>query len=225
MRITDVLGMMQAVYTEWQTVLINPLYVRRENVISWRDYEKRFLAEPVQVSDVIWLQEHHQYTFQVSDDGAIIQMLYVFSDTGRSLREASLGFYRVMAVNEEGLSDDWPNANADDGGYGAMADTEVSWLRVDYDPQAARGAVHNDCHLHICGFPRSRFAVCGVPTPKQFVEFIVALCYPDLYSQHRLDDHHRYTHLARCKERKRIDMTPMDSDVFEVIPHFRIPEF
>lgn len=73
------------------------------------------------------------------------------------------------------------------------ADAPVSWLRIDFAPDDARGVLHHECHMHISGFSHARLAVLGVPTPRQFIEFIMALCYPHIYHKHRkLDEHGLY---------------------------------
>jgi hypothetical protein len=67
--------------------------------------------------------------------------------------------------------------------------------------------------------------VCGVPTPKQFVEFAMATCYPEVYRAHRLDADHRYRDVAHYKESKRVDMVPAEPACFEVLTHIRVPGF
>lgn len=57
----------------------------------------------------------------------------------------------------------------------------VAWLRLDFDPHQKRGPLHSSCHLHICGLPSARMIVYGVPTPRQFIDFIFAIAYPDIY--------------------------------------------
>ncbi|AFE05185.1 hypothetical protein COCOR_03371 [Corallococcus coralloides DSM 2259] len=76
---------------------------------------------------------------------------------------------------------------------GPSDDELVSWIRIDFDPAAKRkGVLHHDCHLHVAGFPHMRIPVTAVPSPRQFVDFVMATCYPDIYRQHRLADPHSF---------------------------------
>lgn len=76
----------------------------------------------------------------------------------------------------------------------APDDAVVSWIRFDYDPSAKEtGILHHDCHLHLAGFPHMRIPVTAVPSPAQFVDFVMATCYPGIYKEHRLADPHSFT--------------------------------
>ncbi len=104
-----------------------------------------------------------------------------------------------------------------------LRDEPISWLRIDYDPEHARGVLHHDCHMHLSAFPRARLVVAGVPTPKQFIEFIMALCYPEVYHAHRLDNSGQYInegHIVTINS----DCVPLtEHNIFRQMTHFRIP--
>ncbi len=63
----------------------------------------------------------------------------------------------------------------------------VRWVRFDYVATGRGRLLHTDSHLHVSGLPRTRFAVAGVPTPKQFIEFVVSHFYPAFYTLARRD--------------------------------------
>src|SRR5690606_6401927 len=63
---------------------------------------------------------------------------------------------------------------------------QTSWLRIDFDPGAAKDCLHYHSHLHTNMGADVRIPVKRVPTPKQFVEFVVASFYPEIYRVLRL---------------------------------------
>ena len=133
------------------------------------------------------LAEQRQYSLQILTDGSLIQLFYEFAADGKTLRAASLGFFysgKLTEVSEEleppldEIDEVLPDSPAD---YFAG-----SWLRVDYDPAAARDCLHYDCHLHSSLSDDMRVAVNRVPTPKQFIELVLAWFYPETYRSNRL---------------------------------------
>lgn len=164
MRISDAFGALHAVYQDWAPhVLTNPNYVRVGNSIIWPNFHPHMLEDPVSPDDVALLFEDGQYSFQVID-GALIQIRYDYNADGDSLQTASLAYLKT----------------------GVAGNDAVGWLRIDYDPVSEKLFTHPRCHLHLSLFPDSRFLVHGVPNPKQFVEFVISLCYPELYAARRI---------------------------------------
>jgi hypothetical protein len=136
-------------------------------------------------------------------------------------------------LGTDGIDIDSPDADILSGEYGeetldvpklgTLRDGPVSWLRIDYDPEHAKGVLHHDCHMHISAFPSARLVVAGVPTPKQFIEFIMALCYPEVYHAHRLNNSGQYInegHIVTINS-KCVPLT--EHNVFRQMTHFRIP--
>src|ERR1700682_1568407 len=229
MRINDVLGLLVSVYTEWNNVLANPRFIRKGRVITWRDYSAAKLLIPNSHSDVVQLYEGGQYSFQ-NVDGSLLQMYYSYARSTDDLMEARLAFYKIdkhawdfeEATHVEAASELTPLSNSRFSEKLAPHGP-VTWLRIDYSPQTASGVLHNSCHLHISAFPSARVVVAGVPTPKQFVEFVMALCYPDLYRRHRLDSKGGYKEPAKLAT-VNSDCIPFREDViFRQITHLRIP--
>ena len=118
--------------------------------------------------------------------------------------------------------------------YGKSA---ISWFRIDYQPLKetiglgniqksiieSTGILHSKCHLHISGFPNSRFPVFGTPTPKQFMEIVVAFCYPEKYQKQRLDERGNYQDINRMKKVNEIIIDFDHDNIFQIITHIKIP--
>lgn len=229
MRINDVLGMLIAAYTDWNHLLANPRFVRKGRIITWRDYSSAMIVIPQSHLEVVQLYEDGQYSFQTTD-GSLLQIYYAYARSGDELQEARLAFYKVDAASwdrsesaENPTGAIVPEDKAPLGEQLAQDRVSVPWLRIDYEPKNAGGILHNSCHLHISCFPQGRLTVAGVPTPKQFVEFVVAMCYPDVYSQHRLDDRGNFRELTRL-EGINSDCVPFHEDhVIRHLTHLRIP--
>lgn len=231
MKITDVLGMLTSAYHDWGNLLLNPFYTRNGNIITWNNYQSLFFNEPVQVENVLKLIELQQYSFQVVD-GAIIQIYYAFEKNGNKLTGAKLAYYKIFNLDEFTEIDELSETDNNENLILLDNNATVSWLRIDYQPLLettssksveALGMLHSKCHLQISGFPNSRFPICGVPTPKQFIEFLMAFCYPEKYQKHRLDERGCYTNLNKIKSVNDIFIDFIDEDIFKLITHIKIP--
>src|SRR5215212_5825381 len=91
MRISDVHGMLIAVYTDWGGgILANPNFIRSNHEITWPHRERIDVRAP---AHIIELAEKRQYSFQTADDGSIIQMYYKFESNAGVVTAASLAYY------------------------------------------------------------------------------------------------------------------------------------
>lgn len=244
MKINEASELLTSVYIDWSHVLANPCGIRKDSQITWAGRVPKMLKQPVMISDVINLADSGQYTFQVVEDGSIIQMYYQYDSRGNEIKSACLAFYG-MAVHKEKVSstfqielvrevkgiDVWSEDILKEEALEEVIDEQIPvsndrpahWLRIDYDPQHAMGVLHHDCHMHLSAFPYARLVVAGVPTPKQFVEFIMALCYPAAYEKHRLDAHGQYTTEEHILTVNSKCVPLVEHKVFGQIIHFRIP--
>lgn len=248
MKISEAYQHLHATYIDWSSFLTNRKYIRDNSRITWSERKPYVLDNPVMASDVAKLFEEGQYTFQIVEDGSLIQIYYNYNKSGDQLLAARLAFYSTQTYDQkiikdaltlpevpvlssdlteaEMLSDENVLDRIDSDYEGNIADLEdkpVSWLRIEYAPHDAKGVLHHDCHMHISAFPMSRFIVAGVPNPKQFIEFIAALCYPEAYAKHRLNEHGYYVNEAKIQSVNAICVPFIESKVFEQMPHFRIP--
>ncbi len=237
MRVSDLLRSLRSVYDDWSDFLVNPQFIRRNQEVAWSNFSPRILNYPVLKSDVIQLVNEGQYSFQIIEDGSIIQIYYLCQKS--DILRANLSFYstRVFYQADAFISNLYETTSdlfqeidtmeellVDEMTYGfGSQDGPVSWLRIDYAPQDARGVLHHDCHLHMSTFSRSRFVVDGVPTPKQFIELIMSLCYPEYYRRHRLDQNWNYRDINKIHSVNRPCVQIEESEIGKHISHFRIP--
>ena len=169
MKISDIQSLLAATYSDWSKYLANPRYVRKDHLITWDNYKSGSAFTPVSVAELVKLSDEGQYSFQIAD-GSLIQLYYEFGGKSQSLSKARLAFYKAPTFDQ-----------------GATTEGDsLSWVRIDHSPLSATGILHSETHLHLSGFPEGRILVAGVPTPRQFVEFVMAVCYPRNYSEHRL---------------------------------------
>jgi hypothetical protein len=106
-------------------------------------------------------------------------------------------------------------------------DESVRWIRFDYNSTGANSVLHMNCHLHISGLPGTRFAVAGIPTPKQFVEFVVGHFYPNDYQSVRLDGNQQFgdVDVIDSINAQIFDRGAEPLDTYRRISHFRTPGF
>jgi|SRR6185369_15876217 len=234
MRISDVHSMLVSVYKDWGGFLANPRYCRKGDEITWAERTSHFLKGTVHHGDVLDLIETGQYSFQTSDDGSIIQLHYEFERGGAEVKSASLGYFAapppqedsgLLSPVERGQISDQEDAAITDGVETSRLETSTyaSWLRIDFSPTTARGVLHHDCHLHVSGFPASRLVVKRLPTPKQFVEFVIALCHPNVYTSQRLNHTGGFADATRMTSVNSPAFTCEDKDVYAHIMHLATP--
>lgn len=218
MRISDVLGMLIAVYNDWGGILANPNFIRANHEITWPNRERIEVTEP---ADIIALAEKRQYSFQTADDGSLIQMYYKFESNAGVVTAASLAYYGAPP------SETQPDpSNEDNITQRLSISTEFpspKWLRIDFDPASARGILHHECHLHLSSFPSSRLMVRGLPTPRQFVEFVLALCHSTNYENHRLDEAGAYRDRPHMDSINEHVFSCDENDLFGQLMHIRTP--
>jgi len=170
---------MTSLSERWPKLFANHNYIRAENEITWPN-RIRFDVETT--PDLLaTLIEHRQYSMQVVDDGSVFQLYYAFSKNGAKLLEASLGFV-FAGETVEPIGDPFAEGVMPTG----IPESPLGWVRLDYDPMAGKDCVHYHSHLHLSLSSGVRIPVKRIPTPKQFVELIVAWFYPEIYRAHRL---------------------------------------
>ena len=182
MRLSNGESEVRGAYLEWEAYLLNPRMRRTGQSISWLgDNRERPTERPTSL-EIAQLAAQGQYSFQAARDFALFRLWYDFEADGTTLRSASLGYYAIEL--EDAYELDEIGAEV----LGLVGDDRICrWLRIDYDPLSARGVLHSACHLHLGGIHGSRVVVDAVPSPAQFLEFVIAICYPDDYKTHRLN--------------------------------------
>ena len=179
MRLNDFQSHMTSLSGRWPGFFANANYIRADNEITWPN-RINFDVEttPELLATLI---EHRQFSMQVVHDGSIFQLYYGFSRTGGRLAEASLGFF-FGGESAETIGDPYVEGVMPTG----VPENPPGWVRLDFDPAAGTDCVHYHSHLHLSLSSNVRIPVKRVPTPKQFVELIIAWFYPEIYRQHRL---------------------------------------
>lgn len=247
MKINEARSLLNDTYIDWSRshALANPHYIQKDAQITWENYIPGMLKLPIMASNVINLADTQQYTFQVPVDGSLIQIQYQYDPKGYELQSARLAFYTMASYEEEKLIESFSGSQReapliditdrdieseelfdealDQNQLAPLIDNPINWLRIDYDPQHTKGVLHHDCHMHLSAFPDSRLIVAGVPTPRQFIEFIMALCYPKIYEKHRLDSSGRYTNEKYIMMINSNCVPLREHNVFRQMAHLRIP--
>lgn len=248
MRISDAFQSIVAAYNDWGNFLINPRYMRNDNEVMWIGRLPGIRKSIIRESHIIEMADTGQYTFQIVDDGSLLQLYYKFDHSGDQLVSANLAFYRAKSesepIDEDILMSEIGVMPVDDQEkpldqetnltvLDSVLDQPVGWLRIDYDPGAKeRGVIHHDCHIHMSSFPNTRFIVSGVPAPRQFIEFVIAASYPEKYKKRCLAleiDEQKATRIWKYADDTRIKSVnslcvPLEENpVYNQLSHFRIP--
>jgi hypothetical protein len=211
--------MLKDTYNDWPKFLEDPRFIRtsKEDCITWANRIPSRLANQLRASDIRRLVDERQYTFRVTMDNSIFQLYYQYDKKGKTLQAARLAFYHaqpgIPVLSTSGPMQELLN----------LEDCPVSWLRIDYEPMFTKGILHHDCHMHLSGFPEARCVVAGVPNPRQFVEFVMATCYPELYKEHRLDNDGTYRNIQRITDVNADCFTIESSLAYQQLTHLRIP--
>jgi hypothetical protein len=96
-------------------------------------------------------------------------------------------------------------------------------VRFDYRETGLDRVLHTDSHLHVSGLPGTRFAVAGLLTPKQFIEFIIGHFYPGIYESARLTQDLAFNDVIDAINANCFDCGAQPADLYQRIIHLRIP--
>jgi hypothetical protein len=200
----------------------------RDRLVCWTNYRPLRLPDQLTFDDVARLASDRQYSFQVADDGSILQLFYQFDESGRSVKNATLAYLQGQPAEHEDveLNDQYMDP-PDEGGpepAAIIAASHPQWIRIDFEENGSRCPIHADCHLHLAGFPTSRITLSNLPSPKQFVEMVMAWFYPDSYRAHRLDSLNCYKNPGWMKFVNRQTMECEDTESNKHLAHLRIPK-
>jgi hypothetical protein len=150
MKINEAMKMLDSTFRDWQHLLANPYFIRKENTITWNKYESRFFENNVKLQDIINLIESQQYSFQFVD-GAIVQIYYQFDKKGEKLTGAKLAYYNILNVLDDDEKSELNEISYDNEDEQSEIDeleefdisqnftsldgkNTVSWFRIDYQP-------------------------------------------------------------------------------------------
>ena len=233
MKVNDVLSDLTSAKIDWDAYLANARYIRRNNSITWRDYERIWLGQTISAQEFVNLVDRGQYSFQVVDDGSVLQLLYEFDATGERLLTSCLGFYGApVSIEPEepepAMLEEASGEIEEEQATTADFDGELAtnrWLRIDFARGPNNSVVHGECHMHVGGLPGTRFLMKGVPGPAQFIEWIMALFYPEMYQKHRLGENGEFSNLAKLINANRQSVGFDEHDFYRYMTHLVIPVF
>jgi len=260
-KINEAMSSLIATFHDWDHILVNPNFVRKEYTISWETFVHQRHPDIIYRDYISELENSRQYSFQVID-GSIFQLYYDYQKDGTNLRGASLAFFNIgelKGIFDESLNDDEQSENSKfitknigdaeelelrltgnlaslsfdsifsdmplDNNITNFDNSLVPWLRIDYAPNEQMGPLHHSCHMHIGLFYHARIALSCVPTPRQFIEFVISLCYPDEYKEKRLDPSKNFEPLD-LDSMKNYNIPCFQSTngcAMEILPYIRIP--
>jgi len=195
--INDLYSSLVSVQMDWKGILLNPNYLRKDWIISWKNYGGLIVGDNVTIKTVLELGKNEQYSFQLRD-GSLLQLYYEFQSNGNVLENASLAFYKFNNVQEQASEDAEELADEVIRMVGVTEyEQPAPWVRIDCCPQHKRGVIHSTIHMHGNIGPSVRIPVSGVPTPKQFIEATIAWFYPEKYASMHLNADGDYVNLER----------------------------
>ena len=217
MRINEIFAEIQASFIDWDGFFKDPNYSRTRQYVSWPNASELVVPHEMTVGDLHTLSDRRQFSFRVSGDGSLIQMGYRFRRTGE-LMDARLGFYKFPS------GEDFADLAVEPVSGDSELDT-VSWLRMDFSTSLQAKVGHTPCHLHVSGLPSVRFAVYGVPSPAQFVEFVVSHFYPVDYKSARLSPDGNFKNYQKINTiNTKATKTGIEPrELLHCLPHFFIP--
>jgi len=191
--LNDFCSSLNTSYIEWKNILINPNYCRNDREITWNQRSSRMMPVNSTTVDVIGLIENQQYSFQVSVDESIIQLYYKFSNDN-IIASASLAYYGtipwgVMRLTDQDYTEGNPLEKGTNQAVPEIKNEYINWIRIDYDSACEKPSiVHHLAHIHIAGIPSGRIPFDTLPSPFQFIDFVIASYYPDHYREARMNE-------------------------------------
>lgn len=218
-RINEAFSSIRSAFIEWDGFLVNNRFIKDRNEITWEGRQNYDINYPLTTTNIIGLVENGQYTFQIQQDGSIFQIYYKYDRRGNRILKTSLSFYYLGAVINQDILDEFEIVEY-------LPDAEIGWFRIDhdFDPGHDIGVIHAKSHMHISLFPDTRLVVDRPPNPKQFIEFVIATCYPTYYQSKRLNEYGRFNDLAHiCNLNHPVAENDYDDHLCDYVAHLQIP--
>ncbi len=224
MLINDLFSSLISLQKDWKGIVLNPNFVRKGWIISWSNFGSLSVGDNLTTRTILEWGKSRQYSFQL-DDGSLLQLYYEFQPGGEVLENASVAFYKFKDGQTQALEDIgewtgeeiWSDSDLED-------DLLVPWVRVDCCPQHRRGVIHSAIHMHSNIGPSVRIPVNGFPTPKQFLEVIIAWFYPEKYASRHLDTSGGYENMGRVQAINRQSIPCFDDPNARRIVYLDMPK-
>lgn len=236
MKISDTFQSLISSYIDWNVVLGDPCYnYITKHIVAWNSYKHEIFEPPIRRSIVASLIKNRQYSFKIFDDDSIIQLFYQYAPDNEALIEAHLSYYnsgftvteleeKNIFKNEESVTIfEVPISYSPEFPVDLSNDPLVPWIRIDYDPEEHNGPLHHACHMHISLLDNCRIPLSQVPSPRQFIEFVMAFFYPEQYRITRLDDNWQPKDFVKMCSFNEDCFQLINDEVYEILPHICIP--
>lgn len=171
MKFDDCFDSLRKAYAEWGDYFVNKRFCASDGTISWFNNSISRHSSVLGSEEFARIVELQQYSFQLIEDGSVFRIYYKFDSRGRSLVEMTLSF----------LSAPRGDVYCEPSIGGLAVEGTSHWIRIDYSASEASHKVpnHNACHLHLSSLPNARLALSRVPSPRQFVSWVMSMHYPD----------------------------------------------
>ena len=181
------------------------------------------------ILDVIGLIENQQYSFQVSIDESIIQLYYKFADED-TIISANLAYYGtipwglIQLIDEGDAKGNSPEQEQNQAAPEIM-NAYINWIRIDFDSACEKPSIiHHLAHMHMVGIPRGRIPFDSLPSPFQFIDFVIANYYPDHYREVRMNENGLLLKPSKIKKLSKHHVSVASDDVLPYAVHLSVPK-
>ncbi len=227
--LNDFCSSLNTSYIEWKNILLNPNYCRNDKEITWNQRSSQMMPVNSTISDVIGLIENQQYSFQISIDESILQLYYKFAD-GNTITSANLAYYGTIPWGTIQLSDEGDSeGNSPEQVQNQIApeirSEYINWIRIDFDSACEKPSIiHHLAHMHIAGIPSGRIPFDTLPSPFQFIDFVIANYYPDHYRKARMNENGLLLKPSKIKRLSKHHVAVVSDDVLPYVIHLSVPK-
>lgn len=164
--------------------------VRRRNEIGWADQKdiSTLLKSISYLDKYKVISDESNFNFRLLD-GAIIQLLYCFSDNGRNLLKHRLAYYPSPLLERyENVSEEYQNDLANNLEFQDLIIEKyivTSPVRFDYDCDAEKyiSKDHPYSHMHLGEIENCRIPLKSPISPSQFINFILRNFYFTIFRE------------------------------------------
>lgn len=216
-------------YVEWKSIFINPNYCRNGKEITWNRRASQMMPVNSTIWDVIGLIENQQYSFQMSIDESIIQLYYKFTDED-TISAANLAYYGTIPWGTIRWSDeDDSERNSQERVHDEIVSEVnceyINWMRIDFDCASEKPSIiHHLAHMHLAGIPSGRIPFDTLPSPFQFIDFVIANYYPYHYRKARMSENGLLLKPRKIKRLSKHRVAVTSDDILPYAIHLSVPK-
>lgn len=183
MNLNQCYGSLKEGYEYWRDFFANRRFCIHGNEVVWYQPQLNRTALRITAYDFGTICDSGQYSFQLIEDGSIVRLWYRFDRRGREVEAASLSLIRPPSTDKLSYVEGQRVADQLNG--------VCDWFRIDFDPNVNCIPGHAACHIHFSDMANARIPLSRLPTPKQFIAWVISLVYPEVHTERlgdKLDD-------------------------------------